>query len=133
MWRWVYIVVGHLAVGLGVVGIFLPLLPTTPFLLLAAGCYAKGSDKFHQWLINHPQLGNYIRYYLSGEGMPAKAKAYTLLLLWPCMLFSCWLVNNWLLKGLLLIIACCVSYYIVVKVPTLKVKPYSTVSSQQAD
>ena len=120
MWRWIYIAVGHLAVGLGVIGIFLPVLPTTPFLLLAAGCYAKGSSKFHHWLIHHPQLGNYIRCYLNGEGMPFKAKIYTLLLLWPCMLFSCWWVNSWLLTAGLLIIASSVSCYILFKVPTLK-------------
>ena len=120
MWRWTYIAIGHLAVSLGIMGIFLPLLPTTPFLLLAAFCYGKGSSKFHHWLVSHPKLGNYICCYLDGKGVPFKVKTYTLLTLWSCMLFSCWWVNHWLLKAGLLVTACCVSGYILFKLPTSK-------------
>ncbi|MEX3011833.1 YbaN family protein [Hoeflea sp. TYP-13] len=59
--RLIWLVAGCLSLVAGIIGIFLPLLPTTPFLLLAAYCFARGSRKLHQWLINHPRLGPPIR------------------------------------------------------------------------
>ncbi len=73
---------GMLALGLGTVGIFIPLLPTVPFLLLAAACFARSSERFHNWLIEHPHLGPILHSYLNGQGIPLKAKMSTLALLW---------------------------------------------------
>lgn len=55
--RWIWLLMGHVALALGVIGIFIPLLPTTPFLLLAAYWYSKGSSRFEHWLVTHPRLG----------------------------------------------------------------------------
>ncbi len=76
------VTLGTLSVGLGVLGIFLPLLPTTVFLLLAAACYARSSDRFYQWLINHRWLGRYIRNHYEGRGMSRRDKIVTLVALW---------------------------------------------------
>ena len=76
------VTVGTLSVGLGVLGIFLPLLPTTVFLLLAAACYARSSDRFYHWLINHRWLGSYIRNHYEGRGMRRRDKIITLIALW---------------------------------------------------
>jgi uncharacterized membrane protein YbaN (DUF454 family) len=73
---------GTLSVALGVVGIFLPLLPTTVFLLLAAACYARSSDRFYRWLVNHRWLGGYIRNHYEGRGMRRRDKVVTLVALW---------------------------------------------------
>jgi uncharacterized membrane protein YbaN (DUF454 family) len=78
----VLVTVGTLSVGLGVLGIFLPLLPTTVFLLLAAACYARSSDRFYLWLINHRWLGSYIRNHYEGRGMRRRDKVLTLIVLW---------------------------------------------------
>jgi uncharacterized membrane protein YbaN (DUF454 family) len=76
------IAAGTLFVGLGVLGIFIPVLPTTPFLLLAAICYARSSQRFYHWLLNNRWFGSYIRNYLQKRGVPLKVKVVTLALLW---------------------------------------------------
>jgi uncharacterized membrane protein YbaN (DUF454 family) len=78
----VLVVCGSISVALGVIGIFLPLMPTTVFLLLAAACYARSSDRFYRWLITHRWLGTYIRNHYEGRGMRPRDKAITLVALW---------------------------------------------------
>ena len=73
---------GTLSTGLGIIGIFVPILPTTPFLLLAAACYMRSSERFYQWLINNRIFGLYVRNYIDGKGMPARVKVLAILLLW---------------------------------------------------
>jgi len=80
--RRLFILTGSLLLGLAIVGIFLPLLPTTPLLLLAAACYARGSDRFYRWLVNNRWFGEYIRSYREGKGIPLRIKAFTISLLW---------------------------------------------------
>jgi uncharacterized membrane protein YbaN (DUF454 family) len=76
------IVTGSVCVVLGVVGIFVPLLPTTPFLLAAAICYAKSSPKLLHWLLHNRWFGSYIRNYREGRGIPRREKLFTIALLW---------------------------------------------------
>jgi len=83
--RWVrvlLIVAGTISTGLGILGMFLPLLPTTPFLILAAACYARSSDRFYNWLLNNRWFGSYIRNYLQKRSISLRAKVFTLALLW---------------------------------------------------
>jgi hypothetical protein len=80
--RIIYVFTGSIFVGLAIIGIFLPGLPTTPFLILAAYFYIRSSNKLYNWLINNKILGVYIRGYLSGKGMPLRAKVVSLILMW---------------------------------------------------
>jgi uncharacterized protein len=80
--RWMLISAGMICVGLGAIGIILPGLPTTPFLLLAAYCFARSSEHFHGWLLNHRWFGSYVRNFEEGRGMTRRAKAATLLIMW---------------------------------------------------
>lgn len=80
--RLLFVFIGSLFVGLAIIGIFLPGLPTTPFLILAAYFYIRSSNKLYNWLINNKILGVYIRGYLSGKGMPLRAKIISLMLMW---------------------------------------------------
>jgi uncharacterized membrane protein YbaN (DUF454 family) len=73
---------GTLSTGLGIIGIFVPILPTTPFLLLAAACYMRSSERFYRWLVNNRVFGAYVRNYIEGRGMPVRIKIFTILLLW---------------------------------------------------
>ena len=118
--RLLILAVGWLSVALGVVGIFLPLLPTTPFLLLSAACFLRTSPRFYHWLVNHPRLGKYVIYYLDGKGLPLKAKIFTLLLMWTTLLSTAFLlVPRTSLQILLPLIGCGVSLYIL-RQPTLQ-------------
>jgi uncharacterized membrane protein YbaN (DUF454 family) len=76
------IAAGTLCAGLGIIGIFVPILPTTPFLLLAAACYMRSSERFYRWLTSNRIFGDYVKNYIEGRGMPAKIKTFTILLLW---------------------------------------------------
>ncbi len=87
------IILGTFFVFLGVLGIFLPLLPTTPFLLLAATLYAKSSERFYCWLLNNKFFGNYIKDYRAGKGIDRKIKIWTISLLWGTILISIFIVE----------------------------------------
>lgn len=88
MRRGLLIVAGLVCVGLGVVGIVVPILPTTPFFLLAAACFLRSSDRLYRWLLGNRVFGEYIRRCRNGEGVPLAAKVATLLLLWATLAFS---------------------------------------------
>ena len=88
MRKWVYIAAGSLSFGLGVLGIFLPLLPTTPFLLLTAWCWLRGSRRLHDWLLGHRIFGRHIRNYREGRGFSLRVKIATLALLYATIGFS---------------------------------------------
>jgi uncharacterized membrane protein YbaN (DUF454 family) len=102
--RILMIVAGTLFVGLGVLGIFLPLLPTTPFLLLAAACYARGSKRFYTWLLNNRWFGNYIRDYREKKQVPLTVKVSSVSLLWIAIMVSALLVVHILLVKIILIL-----------------------------
>jgi uncharacterized membrane protein YbaN (DUF454 family) len=110
--RYALLAFGWLNVALGVIGIFLPVLPTTPFLLLAAACFARSSERFHGWLLNHPHLGPWIRDYLDGNGIPLKGKVYAIGLMWPSIGLSCYLVPHFWARVCMLTSAVLVTVYI---------------------
>ncbi len=110
--RYLLLAVGWLSVALGVVGIFVPVLPTTPFLLLAAACFVRSSRRFYLWLVNHPRLGPWIRDYLEGNGIPLKGKIYAIGLMWLSIGFSCYLVPLFWARAFMLTSAVLVSLYI---------------------
>lgn len=113
-------VIGCIAVVLAVLGVFLPLLPTTPFLLLASACFVRSSDRMHRWLRNHPIFGEYLRNFEDKRALPLRAKVVSLVLLWPSMIYSIYLVKPVLLRGMLLAIAVGVTIMIL-RMKTLEV------------
>jgi uncharacterized protein len=84
------IAAGWLAVVIGVVGIFVPLLPTTPFLLIAAFCFSKASPRFHDWLINHRHLGPPVRAWRERGAIRLKAKLLATFLIALSVGYSAW-------------------------------------------
>ena len=79
---------GTICLVLGLIGILIPILPTTPFLLLAAFFFTRSSDRALQWLLKNRWLGTYIRNYREGRGMSVQDKVLTLLFLWLTMILS---------------------------------------------
>lgn len=121
--QYLFIGLGSIFVGLGFLGLFLPLLPTTPFLLLAAACYARGSDRFYQWLMQHRIFGEILRHYQSGQGIPRKARNRTILILWVTLGLSAWLVQDRVvLLGVLLAVGIGVTTYLM-RLPLYKESP----------
>jgi len=88
------VVAGFISIALGVIGIVLPLLPTTPFILLAASCFAKSSPRFHRWLLQHPSFGPLIETFQSGADLPISTAYRIILFVWLSLGLSMFLLNN---------------------------------------
>lgn len=99
----VYITLGLVFVGLAVIGIFLPVLPTTPFLLLAISCFAKSSEKLHDWLLTNKTLGPFIIQWHETRSIPRKAKVFAFISIFITGGISFFSVNEFMLR--LLVIA----------------------------
>ena len=86
--KYLFITLGCISLALGFLGVFLPILPTTPFLLLSATLFAKSSDKLYNWLLNHRFLGEYIRSFREDKAIPLRVKVYSISLMWTAILIS---------------------------------------------
>ena len=122
-----WFIAGTICVVLGAIGIVLPILPTTPFLLAAAACYYKSSEKMHRWLLNNKWFGEYIRNYTEGKGLTRKTKITALTVLWITIILSTVFMLNRLLPAQLVLplqlvmiaVAIAVSIHIL-RLPTFK-------------
>ena len=104
---------GLLSLGLGILGIFLPVLPTTPFLLLASFLFLKSSKSLYDWLMNHPKLGPYISNFLVHKAIPLRVKIVSVSLVWITLLYCALMVaEHWAFRTLFIVIAAAVSVHI---------------------
>ena len=118
--RAIYIFVGTVFLFIGAIGVFLPVLPTTPFLLLAAACYIRGSERLYHWLLNNRILGEFIRNYREGKGITLRNKVLTTIFLWISISYSALIIlKNPFIQGLLFFIAIAVSAHIIL-LPTYR-------------
>lgn len=123
IYRYLFIGLGWFFVGLGIVGIVTPLLPTTVFFIIATWFFAKSSDRFYAWLIYHPRFGKFIRDYREKRGMPLKSKIVAILMLHVTIVSSMiFFTNNIFVRILLVFIAVGVSTYII-SLNTIKNEP----------
>ena len=111
--RSLYIVLGSVSLALGVIGIFVPLLPTTPFLLMTAFFYMKGSKRCYYWLMRQPVLGKYIRDYRENKVIPLRAKIISLVLMWGSISYCviC-VIHLWPVRILLAMVAVGVTIHV---------------------
>lgn len=91
-WRYLWLVLGFVATGCAIVGAVLPLVPTTPFLLLAAYAFARSSPRFHGWLVNHPQFGPLIRNWQRNGSIDPRSKRMAMAAM-ALALLSSWLLG----------------------------------------
>ncbi|MFC1559277.1 YbaN family protein [Gemmatimonadota bacterium] len=104
---------GVLAVVLATLGIVLPLLPTTPFLLLAAACFIRSSDRLYRWLIAHKWFGPYIRNYREHRALTLRAKIMTVVLLWITLGFTIFgLIDDLMIRIALILIGSGVTFHV---------------------
>jgi uncharacterized membrane protein YbaN (DUF454 family) len=111
--RLLFTILGTLFLLVGILGVVLPLLPATPFLLLAAACYVRGSHTLHRWLMRHKYLGTYITTLKEHRGMPLQAKILTIAVLWASLLFSLSRLDSLPLEATLVVVGIGVTALIV--------------------
>ena len=111
--RVICLCVGWLFTVLAFLGVFLPLLPTTPFLLGAAACFYRSSDRFYHWIMDNKYFGHYLRNYKAGKGIPLRIKILALAFTWSSTLFSAIFIVPWLwLKIFLIAISVAVTIHL---------------------
>ncbi len=114
IYHYFYFISGILLVAIGVIGIFLPVLPTTIFLILASACFIKSSPRANEWLRNHKILGAYIKNYQDGTGLTLKSKIINITLLWTMISVSAiFFTELWYIRFLLFAIAAGVTIHLV--------------------
>ncbi len=122
---------GTVFTAIGIIGIFVPILPTTPFLLLAAACYLRSSRRLYNWLLNNRFFGAYVRNYRDGRGMPRKIKIATILLLWITIACSIiFAVQALVIRVILLVVAVGVTVHIMLIKTTPKDQNQNRVSDR---
>lgn len=105
--------IGFITMGLGFLGVFLPVLPTTPFLLVSLACFMRSSERMHQYVMNNKYLAPYVKEYASSEGIPKRAKIRAIFLIWITISFTAFVViDKVLLRVMLYVIAISVTTYI---------------------
>lgn len=107
-----YLGVGWFALGMSVLGIFLPLLPTTPFLLLACACFMRGSQRMALWLLNHRWFGSYIRDFHENRGLTVQTKVRAIVVMWVSLALSAYIVPLVWVRWFLLVPGICVTVYL---------------------
>lgn len=103
--RGLYLSIGVTALFMGILGIFLPVLPTTPFILLAAGCFARSSERFHGYLLNHRIAGPIIYEWCEYRSVTRQVKRWAYLVMTLSFGSSILIVSSWALKGMLVVMA----------------------------
>jgi uncharacterized membrane protein YbaN (DUF454 family) len=110
--KYFYLLLGWFSLITGIIGIYLPLLPTTPLVLLAAWCFSKSSQRFHHWLLNHKFFGPIVRDWQSEDGIPRRSRNRAIIFMWLGMTISMLIVYRfWATVGLISI-GICVSIYL---------------------
>ena len=117
--RSAYIIVGTIALVIGAIGLFLPVVPTTPLVILAAACYYRGSDRLHAWILSSRWFGETIKNYQAGRGLTRDTKLRAISMMWVMILVSAWFfVSSLFVRVAMICVSIGVTVYLV-RLPTL--------------
>ncbi len=106
-------ILGLIALGLGILGAFLPVLPTTPFLLLASALFLRSNRRLYTWLMEHPKLGPYIKNFLVHKAIPLRVKVVSISLIWLTLLnCAIFVAEHWALRLMFIVIASAITIHI---------------------
>lgn len=120
MFRVILISFGSVFLGLGIIGIVVPGLPTTPFLLLSAGCYVRSSERLYNWLINHKVFGRYVKTFYEHKAMTVRAKVISLLSMWSMIIISLIFAIHGFKGRIIILIAAVIGSIVVLKIKTFR-------------
>lgn len=111
--RYILTILGLISLGLGILGAFLPVLPTTPLLLLSAALFLRGNIRLYDWLMNHPRLGVYISNFMKHKAIPLRVKVVAVSMLWITLLYcAIWVAGHWAFRLFFILIAIGVTIHI---------------------
>ena len=110
---WILTLLGIISLSLGIMGAFVPVLPTTPFLLLSAALFLRGNRRLYDWLMNHPRMGTYITNFVKHKAVPLRVKIVSVATLWVTLLYcAIFVASHWALSALFISTAICVTIHI---------------------
>lgn len=106
-------ILGCISLALGILGIFLPLLPTTPLLLLSAALFLRSNKRLYDWLLNHPRLGPYITNFIKHKAIPLRAKIISVSTVWITLLYcAICIAHHWALSMVFILLAAGITIHI---------------------
>lgn len=106
-------ILGLISLGLGILGAFLPVLPTTPLLLLAAFLFLRSNQRLYDWLMNHPKMGPYITNFIKHKAIPLRVKVIAVSTLWLTLLYcAVFVAEHWALRVFFIMLAICITWHI---------------------
>ena len=112
--KFLFAFLGSVSLVLGIMGVFLPVLPTTPFLLLAAAMYMRSSQRLYDWLMSHRHLGAYIRNFREHKALPLRVKVVSVTMVWATLLYcAVFVAKEWWMSAVFIAIATGVSVHII--------------------
>ena len=110
---WLLTILGMISLGLAILGIFLPVLPTTPLLLLAAALFLRSNKRLYDWLLNHPRLGPYITNFMVHRSIPLKIKVISVSMVWITLLnCAIFVAEHWLFRLFFILLATAITIHI---------------------
>lgn len=128
--RIIYIIVGFISLGLGCIGIIVPILPTVPFLLLTSFCFVRGSEKFNNWFINSKIYKKYLEGFTKNKMMTIRSEIILLTFVTLFLFISMWFSNNLVVSIVLLVLIICKYLYFIIFIKTVSKKEYVEIKSR---